>query len=149
MTKLAPRITNQQKSNTMAVSRFGVSLEEELLVALDKYVEENNFSNRSQAIRFLIEKNLVEQKWKCDNIVAGAVVLVYSCHKMDIRNRSSEIQYLYRDTVIGLQQFNLNDENCMEIIAIKGTSSRLTELSDKLISIKGIKHGKLIMSRTE
>ena len=149
MTKLAPRITNQQKSSTMAVSRFGVSLEEELLVALDKYVEENNFSNRSQAIRFLIEKNLVEQKWKCDNIVAGAVVLVYSCHKMDIRNRSSEIQYLYRDTVIGLQQFNLNDENCMEIIAIKGTSSRLTELSDKLISIKGIKHGKLIMSRTE
>lgn len=149
MTKLAPRITNQQKSNTMAVSRFGVSLEEELLTALDKYVEENNFANRSQAIRFLIEKNLVEQKWKCDNIVAGAVVLVYSCHKMDIRNRSSEIQYLYRDTVIGLQQFNLNDENCMEIIAIKGTSSRLTELSDKLISIKGIKHGKLIMSRTE
>lgn len=133
----------------MAVSRFGVSLEEELLTALDKYVEENNFANRSQAIRFLIEKNLVEQKWKCDNIVAGAVVLVYSCHKMDIRNRSSEIQYLYRDTVIGLQQFNLNDENCMEIIAIKGTSSRLTELSDKLISIKGIKHGKLIMSRTE
>ena len=149
MTNLAPRITNQKKSNTMAVSRFGVSLEEELLTALDKYVEENNFANRSQAIRFLIEKNLVEQKWKCDNIVAGAVVLVYSCHKMDIRNRSSEIQYLYRDTVIGLQQFNLNDENCMEIIAIKGTSSRLTELSDKLISIKGIKHGKLIMSRTE
>ncbi len=133
----------------MAVSRFGVSLEEELLTALDKYVTENNFSNRSQAIRYLIEKNLVEQKWKCDNIVAGAVVLVYSCHKMDIRNRSAEIQYLYRDTVIGLQQFNLNDENCMEIIAIKGISSRLTELSDKLISIKGIKHGKLIMSRTE
>ena len=142
MTKLAPRITNQQKSNTMAVSRFGVSLEEELLTALDKYVEENNFSNRSQAIRFLIEKNLVEQKWKCDNIVAGAVVLVYSCHKMDIRNRSAEIQFEYRDAVIGLQQFNLNDENCMEIIAIKGTSSRL-------ISIKGLRHGKLIMSRTE
>ena len=133
----------------MAVSRFGVSLEEELLTALDKYVEENNFANRSQAIRFLIEKNLVEQKWKCDNIVAGAVVLVYSCHKMDIRNHSAEIQFEYRDAVIGLQQFNLNDENCMEIIAIKGTSSRLTELSDKLISIKGLRHGKLIMSRTE
>jgi len=49
----------------MAVSRFGVSLEEELLIALDQYVTENNFSNRSQAIRYLIEKNLVEQKWKC------------------------------------------------------------------------------------
>lgn len=133
----------------MAVSRFGVSLEEELLVALDKYVAENNFANRSQALRFLVEKNLVEHKWKCDNIVAGAVVLVYNCHKTEIKNRASEIQYQYRDTVIGVQQFNLNDENNMEIIAIKGTSSRLTDLSDKLISIKGIKHGKLVMSRTE
>lgn len=133
----------------MAVSRFGVSLEEELLVALDKYVAENNFANRSQALRFLVEKNLVEHKWKCDNIVAGAVVLVYNCHKSEIRTRSAEIQYQYRDAVIGVQQFNLNDENNMEILAIKGTSSRLTELSDKLISIKGIKHGKLVMSRTE
>ena len=55
----------------MSVSRFGVSLEEELLTALDQYVTENNFSNRSQAIRYLVEKNLVEQKWKCDNLVAG------------------------------------------------------------------------------
>jgi CopG family nickel-responsive transcriptional regulator len=133
----------------MSVSRFGVSLEEELLIALDQYVTENNFANRSQAIRYLIEKNLVEKKWKCDNQVAGAVILVYNCLKAEIRNHSAEIQYTYRDVVIGLQHFNLNNENCMEIIAVKGTSSRLTEMSDQLISIKGIKHGKLIMSKTE
>ncbi len=133
----------------MSVSRFGVSLEEELLTALDQYVTENNFSNRSQAIRYLIEKNLVEQKWKCDNLVAGAIVLVYGSEKADIRIHSFEHQVRYRDVVIGVQQFNLSGENCMEIIAVKGTSRRLTELSDKLISIKGMKHGKLIMSKTE
>ena len=58
-----------KKSNTMSVSRFGVSLENELLEALDGYVHENQFPNRSQAIRHLIEKNLVEKKWKCNNIV--------------------------------------------------------------------------------
>ncbi|MDD4425533.1 MAG: ribbon-helix-helix protein, CopG family, partial [Mariniphaga sp.] len=40
----------------MAVTRFGVSLDEELLLALDKYVEENRFSNRSQAIRHLHQR---------------------------------------------------------------------------------------------
>jgi len=39
----------------MSVSRFGVSLDGELLEALDNYVKENNFPNRSQAIRQLIE----------------------------------------------------------------------------------------------
>ncbi len=133
----------------MSVSRFGVSLEEELLTALDQYVTENNFSNRSQAIRYLIEKNLAEQKWKCDNLVAGAVTMVYAVEKADIRTRSSELQLQYRDVVLGVQQFILSDENCMEIIAVKGTSRKLTELSDKLISIKGIKHAKLIMSKAE
>lgn len=65
----------------MAVSRFGVSLDEELLKSLDDYVKENSFSNRSQAIRHLIEKDLVKKKWKCDNIVAGAITLVYDHRK--------------------------------------------------------------------
>jgi CopG family nickel-responsive transcriptional regulator len=133
----------------MGVSRFGVSLDEELLIALDQYVTDNNFPNRSQAIRYLIEKNLVEQKWKCDNIVAGAMVMVYSSQKSEIRTRSAELQLHYRDVVIGVQQFNLSDLNSMEIIAVKGASRRLTEFSDKLIGIKGIQHGKLIMSKTD
>ena len=133
----------------MSVLRFSVSLEEELLTALDQYVVENNFSNRSQAFRYLIEKNRVEEKWKCDNLVAGAVVMVYNCQKHEIRTHSSDLQFEYRDVVIGIQQFTLSEVNCMEIIAVKGTSRRLTELSDKLISIKGIQHGKLIMSKTE
>ncbi|MDD4225491.1 MAG: nickel-responsive transcriptional regulator NikR [Mariniphaga sp.] len=133
----------------MAVTRFGVSLDEELLLALDKYVEENRFSNRSQAIRHLIEKNLVEVKWKCDNIVAGAIVLVFSHEKTDILKKSSEIQFEYRDVVLSSQGFYLNKNNYLEIVSVKGPSWRLTEVSDKLISIRGIQHGKLVMSKAE
>lgn len=133
----------------MSVSRFGVSLDEDLLKALDNYVAENGFANRSQAIRHLIEKNLVEEKWKCDNIVAGAVVLVFNHEKSDVLKKSSEIQFEYRDVVLSSQGFYLNEQNYLEIIAVKGPSKRLTEISDKLISIKGIQHGKLVMSKAE
>lgn len=133
----------------MAVTRFGVSLDEELLQALDAYVEENRFSNRSQAIRHLVEKNLVEEKWKCDNIVAGAVVLVFNHEKTDILKKSSEIQFKYREFILSSQGFYLNQQNYLEIIAVKGPSKRLTEISDRLIGIKGIQHGKLVMSKAE
>ena len=131
----------------MSVSRFGVSLDEELLAALDQYVTDNHFSNRLQAIRHLIEKNLTEEKWKCNNIVAGAVVLVFDNQKTDILQKSAEIQLKYNDVILSVQGFLLNDSNYLEIIAVKGASKRLTEVSDKLISIKGIQHGKLTMSR--
>ncbi|MDX1286337.1 MAG: nickel-responsive transcriptional regulator NikR [Draconibacterium sp.] len=133
----------------MSVSRFGVSLDEELLKALDNYVSENGFANRSQAIRHLIEKNMVEEKWKCDNIVAGAVVLVFNNEKKEILKKSSEIQLEYADVVLSTQGFYLNPENYMQIIAVKGASRKLTEISDKLIGIKGIQHGKLVMSKAE
>ncbi|VAW16595.1 hypothetical protein MNBD_BACTEROID01-2276 [hydrothermal vent metagenome] len=131
----------------MPVTRFGVSLEEELLHALDKYVNENFFSNRSQAIRHLIEKNLVEEKWKCDNIVAGAVTLVYSNRKKEVRVKIADTLLNYGKVTLSTQVFQLNDINCLEIVAVKGPSHELTELSDKLISIKGIQHGKLAMSK--
>ena len=131
----------------MSVSRFGVSLEEELLKSLDEYVQKNSFANRSQAIRYLIEKYTVEQKWQCDNIVAGAITLVYDHDKKDIRLKSNDIQFEYQDVILSSQHFHLNEINCLEIVAVKGPSHKLTELSDKLIAIKGLQHGKLIMSK--
>lgn len=131
----------------MSVSRFGVSLDEELLKALDEYVSENAFANRSQAIRHLIEKNMVEEKWKCDNIVAGAVVLVFNNEKKDIHKKSADIQYDYKEVILSTQGYYLNNTNYLQIIAVKGPSRKLTEISDKLISIKGIQHGKLMMTK--
>ena len=131
----------------MSVTRFGVSLDEKLLKALDEYVTENRFANRSRAIRHLIEKFLVEQKWKCDNIVAGALTLVFDHNNTNILKKSSDIQFEYKDFILSTQGFNLNDQNYLQIIAVKGPSKKLTELSDKLISIKGIQHGKLVMSK--
>ncbi|MDY0098237.1 MAG: nickel-responsive transcriptional regulator NikR [Bacteroidales bacterium] len=133
----------------MTVTRFSVSLEEDLLKELDEFVTDNSFANRSQALRHLIEKNIVEKKWLCNHKVAGAVVLVYDHHKKDIFSRSNEIQHRYFDLILSAQHYHLDHDICMEIVAVKGPAKKLTELSDKLISIKGIRHGKLIMSKTD
>jgi CopG family nickel-responsive transcriptional regulator len=133
----------------MSLVRFGVSLEKEILEALDSFVIENQLPNRSQAIRHIVEKNIVEKKWLCNQIVAGAIVMLYDHHKGDITTKSNDIQHDYYDVILSSQHFHLSHENCLEIIAVKGEANRLTELSDKLIGIKGIIHGKLVMSRVE
>ncbi len=131
----------------MSVVRFGVSFEKEVLDALDEYVLENKFSNRSQALRRLVNRHIVEKKWQCNNQVAGAVTLVYNHSKRDIAKNLAEIQLEYRDEILAVQRFTLNEKLSMEVISLKGISARLTELSDKLISEKGIQHGRLTMTR--
>ncbi len=133
----------------MSVTRFSISLDEDLARELDQYVTDNSFTNRSQAVRHLVEKNIVEKKWRCDNIVAGAVIITYDYLKKDISSNITEIRHLYLDEILSSQHFQLENDVCMEIIAVRGIAKRLTELSDKLIAIKGIRHGKLIMSRTQ
>ncbi|HEX2395291.1 MAG TPA: nickel-responsive transcriptional regulator NikR [Bacteroidales bacterium] len=131
----------------MSVVRFGVSLERETMDELDNYVEANNFPNRSQALRSLIEKYAVEQKWQCDNEVAGAIVIVYDHHKRNIDQEINEVQHDKHHLILSTQHVHLNHETCLESIVVKGKASELTSLADRIISVKGIHHGKLIMTR--
>ena len=133
----------------MAIKRFGVSLEDELLEDLDKYAIDNGFANRSQAIRFLITKNVTEQKWQCNNIVAGTIIIMYGLDKKEITSKIASIQQRYIDVILSSSQYYINDNLCMHVVAVTGEAHRLTELSDLLTTIKGISHGKLAMSRAD
>ena len=133
----------------MSLKRFGVSLEDNLLESLDQYVLENGFANRSQAIRFLIEKNVAERKWQCNHIVAGTIIMMYDQKKKEITARVADIQQDYQDVILSSSQYYINRNFCLHIATVMGTAHRLTELADKLTAIKGIKHGKLVMSRAD
>ena len=133
----------------MKVRRFGVSLEEDLLDKLDRLVEKHSFPNRSQAIRYLIRDALVEDSWQADSEVAGVIVLIYDHHKRNVVNHLLKIQHDYTSLILSSQHAHLDHDNCLETIVLKGNASRIQELSDRLIAIKGIKHGKLVISGSE
>lgn len=128
------------------MKRFGVSLEDDLLAKLDKLVAAHAFPNRSQAIRFLIRKHLKEEQWKSNSEVSGCLVLVYNHHKSDLQKKLTGIQHDYHHLVICSQHVHLDHDNCMETITLKGKATELQELADKLIAVKGIIHGDLVMS---
>lgn len=130
----------------MQVKRFGVSLEEDLLDKLDEYVEKNQFPNRSRAIRYLIEQNIVKDKWEKNQEVAGAVVLLYDHHKRDTSNKSVSVQHDYYHLILSVQHVHLNHDYCLETIALKGKAFELLDLAEKLIAIKGVRHGELVMT---
>ena len=133
----------------MSLKRFGVSLEENLLDDLDTLVKDHKFPNRSQAIRYLIKKNRVEDQWEGNEEVAGAIVLVYDHHKRNLQSQSTEVQHHYHDLILSVQHVHLNHDNCLETITVKGKAKDLVALSNELISIKGISHGQLVMSSAE
>jgi CopG family transcriptional regulator, nickel-responsive regulator len=129
------------------IKRFGVSTEGRLLEQFDSYIAANNYENRSEAIRDLIRKELVEQEWeKTNKEVAGAIVIVYDHHKREVVDKLLDIQHDFHELIISSQHIHLDHDNCLEIIVVKGRISHVNELAAKLKSIKGVKHASLTKS---
>jgi CopG family transcriptional regulator, nickel-responsive regulator len=132
----------------MTLKRFGVSLEEEVLAELDNLVESKRFPNRSQAIRFLVKNNIVEEKWDENEQVLGSIVIVYDHNQKDLHKQITSLQHEYHCLIMASQHIHIDENNCLSVFAIKGRSERLTNLYNKLKSVKGIKHAGLLKSGT-
>lgn len=132
-----------------SIVRFGVSLEKDLLEKLDNYAAKNHFTNRSQAIRQMINNNVVTTKWKNNSLVAGSITIVYDHHRRELSTKLTDVQHDYHDIILCSQHIHLEKDLCMEIIAAKGKAEVLNELANRIIAIKGIHHGKLTMTKAD
>ena len=124
------------------LTRFGVSLDEELLEPFDTLCAVKGYSNRSEAIRDLIRKALVAEEWhQAAGQGAGTLTLVYDHHKNDLARRLTQMQHDEHDIIIATLHVHLDHHNCLEVLILKGEAARVRALADKLISCKGVKHG--------
>jgi len=128
--------------------RFGVSLEKTLLDRFDLLIREKQYTNRSEALRDLIRRELVQREWEGGSDVAGAITLVYDHHKRDVMSRVTDTQHTFQEAIISTQHIHLDHHNCLEIVAAKGKAETVRKLADALRSIKGVRHATLSMAST-
>lgn len=127
--------------------RFGVSIESHLLDQFDRLIEEKNYSNRSEAIRDLIRNELVRQEWQNDEAEAvGTVTIIYDHHVRDLSSVLTAVQHDFHEQIISTLHVHLDAHNCLEVLAVQGKTRLIRQIADTLISIKGVKHGKLVMT---
>ena len=130
--------------------RFGVSLNSELLEKFDALCDEKSYQTRSEAIRDLIRGVLVQKEWEqSDKEVAGVLTLVYDHHTSDLAQRLIEIQHEDHDLILCSMHVHLDHHNCLEILALKGRGKRVYELADRLLGLRGVKHGELTCAATK
>ena len=130
------------------VARFGVSLDNDLLKQFDLLIKGKNYTCRSEALRDLIREALIRKQWQGGREIAGAVTLIYNHHKRELVNKLTDIQHDFGNIIISSQHIHLDRDNCLEIIAVKGSPREAQRLADTLRSVKGVKHGTLSMTTT-
>jgi CopG family nickel-responsive transcriptional regulator len=129
--------------------RFGISLDEKLLANFDQLIEQKSYMNRSEAIRDLIRASLIEEQCGSgDQEAVGTVTLVYNHHVRDLADKLTDHQHAHHDQIVSALHVHLDAHNCLEVLVIRGAVREIKQIADELIGVKGVKHGKLVMTTT-
>jgi CopG family nickel-responsive transcriptional regulator len=126
------------------VERVGVSLEKELLTVFDKLISQQGYQSRSEALRDLIRQQLSSRRLQNEKAQAiAAVVLVYDHHSTALMERLTDLQHSHLLQTISSLHVHLGHHDCLEVIVLKGKVGEINKMADMLISIKGVKLGKV------
>lgn len=131
------------------LSRFGVSAEEDLLASFDRMIAAQGYANRSEALRDLMRDALVktrlekQPKW---TEVIGNLTLVYDHHARDLTKRMADIQHDNPALIVSVLHVHISHDDCMEVIVLRGKIREVRVVSDLLLSLKGVKHGRLFIT---
>ena len=132
------------------ITRFGVSIEPELLKKFDKMIKKEGYTNRSEAIRDIIRKNLIiEKTQKPDTESIGTLTMIYDHHAGSLTDKLLDLQHDHTKEILVTTHVHIDHHNCLEVIVLKGKVGKIQKLADNIKSLKGIKHGELVITEVE
>lgn len=130
------------------ITRFGVSIEPDLLEKFDRTMKKKRYSNRSEAIRDIIRQHLINEHVKDPNAsVIGTLTMVYDHHSGPLVDRLLEIQHDHYQEILTTTHIHIDHDTCLEVLVLKGKTRNIKKLADTIKSMKGIKHGELVVTQ--
>ncbi len=127
------------------LTRYSVSMDSRLLQRFDELLKRKGYENRSEAIRDLIRHALVEEQWgEPTEKVAATVTLVYDHHASSVAEHLTELQHHHGDLVVAATHVHLDNENCLEVVILRGKCRAVQALASEMVAVKGVKHGRIV-----
>jgi CopG family nickel-responsive transcriptional regulator len=127
--------------------RISISLPRRLAQGLDEMVERRGFHNRSQAVAEMIEQQLIEFQQENDEaLMAGTITLFYDASKAGLLEKLARIEREHIDECISSQHVLLEGDNVMEVVLVQGRVRRLYQITDRMLTSKGVNSGKLTLT---
>jgi len=129
------------------LSRIGVALDSELLERFDRSIAQSGYTNRSEAFRDLIRDRLVNERIANPKAtVVGTITLIYEHDAHGVGEKLTELQHEHHALVVSTSHAHLDHDSCLEVLIVHGPSTQVSTFADRLIGLRGVQHGKLVMT---
>lgn len=132
------------------VTRFGVSLEPDLLASFDRLLKRKGYASRSEAVRDLVRKALNEEgtSGPRGNVV-GTLTLLYEHDASHLSDRLTHLQHEYHHLISSTTHIHIDHHRCLEVLVVKGRADHVRKMADAIRALKGVLQGELVMATTK
>ena len=132
------------------IERVGVSLEADLLSTFDALIARRGYPSRSEAIRDLIRQQISDERLGDPKTTAvAAVFLVYNHHATKLMGMLTDLQHSHLLQTTSSMHIHLDAHDCLEVIVLRGRVGEIHKTAENLISLKGVKLGRINLLATE
>lgn len=140
-------MTMDKNDQKVTAARISISLPAQLATSLDTMIAERGFHNRSQAIADMVQQQLIaHQQEKSDAVMAGTITLIYDAAKPELLQKLARIQREHIEECISSQHVLLEGQYVMEVVLVQGPVQQLREITDRMITCKGVNSGGLTLT---
>jgi len=128
------------------MQRITITLDDELVAALDRYIDESGHQNRSEAIRDLTRAGLAQLQGQVDDRRSGvaALVYVYDHEERELAKRLTKSSHGHHDLSVATMHIHLDHSSCMEVAVLKGAIRDVRDFARRIIAERGVRHGQLV-----
>ena len=131
------------------MSIISLSLPTELLEELDAVLGEQKSATRSEVLRQALWSYLTEYK-KLDELKGIVIATISVLYNKEEKNEELfKLQHEFSDMITAYLHSHLTETSCLEVMVIKGSSTRLKELIDGLKANKPVKQIKFSIMTTD
>ena len=133
------------------MQRVTITLDDDLMEDIDRMIAEQGYQNRSEAIRDFARAGIQQASQKTGNSgdCVAALVYVYDHAARDLSKRLTDRYHHHHDLSLATLHLHLDDDNCMEVTALKGPARAVQHFADHIIAERGVRYGRVVMIPTE
>lgn len=127
------------------MDRYTISLDEALAAEFDRLIRSRGYTNRSEAIRDILRRELEAERLARAEApyCVASLSYVYNHHERQLAERLTEQQHHAHDLVVSTLHVHLDHDHCLEAVVLRGATEEVRRFADRLTAERGVRHGQL------
>jgi CopG family transcriptional regulator, nickel-responsive regulator len=129
-----------------AMQRLTITVDDDLVAEIDRFIAARGYANRSEAIRDLARSGLqqsdleVAQNREC----VATLSYVYDHAARQLPKRLTQDFHDHHNLAQATLHVHLDHDSCLEVTVLKGRSSEVKAFADHVIAERGVRHGHVV-----